>query len=436
MPFRHDIRTVTVPGCVDGWVRAPRALRVAAACRRCSSPRSASPRTASPPRPCSSASVGLLDEPRPRAACTSSSSRPRRPGDPVRRPGRRPRPAGGRRVRPRRLLPRRVRRRPARARQRSVHRGRPRRARRRVGRADRGRGVRHDAAHDAAELAGLPPRSAPRRSPISLDLPADPDDPHVAHLLIEAAKAAGRDRPGGPPRPRRRRRRCVAAIVGRAAATIDPRRCVATSPRRTPTATPPTCARSTTQRMGVSLIQSNASGFGSWLVEPNTQHQPPQPRARLLARARPSRRAGAGAAAAAHALARRWRPTPTARSRAVFGTMGGDAPAADPAADRRTGCSAAEQSPAAAIDAGRWVLQGPGDRLRHVDRRRRPARDRRGSRAERHGRTSCPRAATRWRDAPPFDSAFGHAHVIVVEPDGMLAGAADPRSRVGSAAGL
>ena len=35
----------------------------------------------------------------------------------------------------------------------------------------------------------------------------------------------------------------------------------------------------------------------------------------------------------------------------------------------------------------------------------------------------------------PFDSAFGHAHAIVVQPDGSLAAAADPRARIGSAAG-
>jgi gamma-glutamyltranspeptidase/glutathione hydrolase len=35
----------------------------------------------------------------------------------------------------------------------------------------------------------------------------------------------------------------------------------------------------------------------------------------------------------------------------------------------------------------------------------------------------------------PFDSAFGHAHTIVVQADGTLAAAADPRARIGSAAG-
>ena len=35
----------------------------------------------------------------------------------------------------------------------------------------------------------------------------------------------------------------------------------------------------------------------------------------------------------------------------------------------------------------------------------------------------------------PWDSGFGHAHAIVVEANGTLAGAADPRTIVGSCAG-
>jgi gamma-glutamyltranspeptidase/glutathione hydrolase len=38
--------------------------------------------------------------------------------------------------------------------------------------------------------------------------------------------------------------------------------------------------------------------------------------------------------------------------------------------------------------------------------------------------------------APAFDSAFGHAQAIVVQPDGMLAGGTDRRARVGSVAGV
>ncbi|TDD39660.1 gamma-glutamyltranspeptidase, partial [Nonomuraea terrae] len=37
--------------------------------------------------------------------------------------------------------------------------------------------------------------------------------------------------------------------------------------------------------------------------------------------------------------------------------------------------------------------------------------------------------------ALPYGGSFGHAHLIDVRPDGMLAGAADPRSLVGAAIG-
>ena len=38
--------------------------------------------------------------------------------------------------------------------------------------------------------------------------------------------------------------------------------------------------------------------------------------------------------------------------------------------------------------------------------------------------------------AAAFDSAFGHAHAIAVTPHGTFAAAADPRARIGSAAGI
>jgi hypothetical protein len=40
------------------------------------------------------------------------------------------------------------------------------------------------------------------------------------------------------------------------------------------------------------------------------------------------------------------------------------------------------------------------------------------------------------RTMPSLDSGFGHAHAIVVGDDEMLSGAADPRARIGSAAGI
>ena len=41
----------------------------------------------------------------------------------------------------------------------------------------------------------------------------------------------------------------------------------------------------------------------------------------------------------------------------------------------------------------------------------------------------------RTETTPPYDSAFGHAHVILRDEQGFWSGAADPRARVGSVAG-
>ena len=113
-----------------------------------------------------------------------------------------------------------------------------------------------------------PERGSPRGS----TCPADPDDPRWAHLLIEAAVAAGHDRPDvlhedadgpslvAPERARPAQRRHLHRIdidsVERAPAGVG-RHHLPVRGRRRPA-------------WRVSLIQSNAAGFGSWLVEPAT----------------------------------------------------------------------------------------------------------------------------------------------------------------------
>ncbi len=67
-----------------------------------------------------------------------------------------------------------------------------------LGGAAHRRGVRCRLAHDRAEHAGLPDdRCSPSREQLRQrdGLPNDPDDERWAHLLIEAATAAGLDRP-------------------------------------------------------------------------------------------------------------------------------------------------------------------------------------------------------------------------------------------------
>ncbi len=263
-----------------------------------------------------------------------------------------------------------------------------------------------------------------------LDLPSDPDDERWAHLLNEAAKAAAFDRPAvlhdnadGD---------ALLGAIALRVGTIDRERATQR--------TPPTLAGDTTylcvvdqQRMGVSLIQSNASNFGSWLVEPNTQinlHnrglgfslQKGHP-GELAAGRRPP-----------HTLSPALATKPDGSLACVFGTMGGDG---QPQILLQLAARLLHhgQSPATALHAARWVLHGP---VTGFDTWTSPV----GPHVLVEGH-----APTGWRDgltsrghdvrmSPPYDSGFGHAHAIVVEPSGMLSGAADPRSRVGSVAGL
>ena len=122
---------------------------------------------------------------------------------------------------------------------------------------------------------------------------------------------------------------------------------------------------------------------------------------------------------------------PDGSLRAVLGTMGGDA---QPqilvqllARLLRHG-----EEPGDAVDAGRWVLDGPGSRrVRHaeaivVEAHASAAWDE-GLRARGH---------TVERRADPLDHTFGHAQVIDVDGDaGVLTGAADPRAVIGAASG-
>lgn len=266
-----------------------------------------------------------------------------------------------------------------------------------------------------------------------LDLPEDTDDERWAHLLIEAATAAGFDRPevlsdtadGAA---------LLAAIDGR----LDLVGLERASRRHAPAGAGDTTYLCTAgvdtdgRRMGVSLIQSNASGFGTNLVEPNTGinihnrgigfNLSPGHAAEL----RPGRRPP-------HTLSPAL-ATRDGRLVAVFGTMGGDAQP-QILLQLATRMFHHGHSPVRAIEAGRWILHGPttgfdtwtgmgGPRVHvegHAPESWTSALAQRGHHTE---------AKAAW------DSGFGHAHAIVVEDSGMLAAAADPRTVVGSAAGI
>ena len=104
-----------------------------------------------------------------------------------------------------------------------------------------------------------------------LDVPTDPGDPRWAHLLVEASRQAGHDRlrvlfDGADGRaliaPERLAARRASIHPDRAAVLADP------PPRAGGTIYLAAVDR---DRMGVSLIQSNASGWGAHIVEPATR---------------------------------------------------------------------------------------------------------------------------------------------------------------------
>jgi gamma-glutamyltranspeptidase/glutathione hydrolase len=265
-----------------------------------------------------------------------------------------------------------------------------------------------------------------------LDLPDDPDDPRWAHLTIEAARQAGYDRldvlhehadgdallsPGrlGPRRD----------AIGDGAATLgEP------PPRDGGTTYLCTMDRN---RMGVSLIQSNAAGFGSGLIVPGVRIflqnrglgfslQPGHP-----AEYGPGKRPP-------HTLCPALVTHPDGRLDRVIGTMGGDTQP-QILLQLLARQLANGESPGRSIVAGRWGLADAdgGSGFDTWLAKGRVAVNVEGQ------------APMTWDDGlrerghdvrriGDFAHAFGHAHVIVNEGD-RLAGAADPRALVSMAAG-
>jgi gamma-glutamyltranspeptidase/glutathione hydrolase len=274
-----------------------------------------------------------------------------------------------------------------------------------------------------------------------LPIPDDPSDPLWAHLTIEAARQAGYDRVevlhehadgAALLSPSRLTARADAVRVDAAAALGD---------TYTRGGTIYLCAVDGRDGMGVSLIQSNYAGFGSMLIEPGTRIflqnrgcgfslEPGHP-----AEYGPGRRPP-------HTLSPAMVTYADGRLDAVLGTMGGDS---QPQVllqllARRWGAMARGASVVAdagdAVAAPRWVLAGdqPGQDVWLERGRVRVAVE--------------PHAPGAWFDGlaalghdvvrlPPWSGQAGHAHVITVDPvSGVLAGAADPRSLGGVAAGF
>jgi gamma-glutamyltranspeptidase/glutathione hydrolase len=427
MPFRHDIRTVTVPGCIDGWCtlharfgRVPLAEVLA--------PAIALAEHGFPASPLLVGSLASLDQ-RAATALAELVGQARRPGDRVRRPG-------------------------AAAALRAV--------------AASGRAGFYEGAFGEGLLAlgagwytpdDLTTPGADWAAPLArdafgvtlhtiapnsqgylllgsaglaagLDLPDDTDDPQWAHLLVECAKAAGRDRPEVL-HDRADGRELVARIIGRRA-EIDPNRAAAPRLRSADGDTTYLCAVDS-DRMAVSLIQSNASGFGSWLVEPTTGINLHNRGLGFSLEAGHPAELGPGRRPP-HTLAPALATRPDGSCAAVFGTMGGDG---QPQILLQVAARLFRHghSPGHALDAARWVLHGPTTGFDTWTAPEGPHLLLEGH-VPAAWATELARRGHRVVPSSAYDSTFGHAHAIVVQPDGMLAGGTDRRARVGSVAGV
>ncbi len=270
-----------------------------------------------------------------------------------------------------------------------------------------------------------------------LELP-DPADPRWAHLLIEASRQAAHDRlevlhegadgDGLLSTERLMPRR----------AAIDPVRASRLPVPRAPGDTIGLCAVDA-ERQAVSLLQSNATNWGSGLIEPST-------RIFLHSRGRgfslvPGHPAEYGPGRRApHTLSPLLVTTPDGRLRAAMATMGGDS---QPQILLQLAARIlrAAESPQDAVAAGRFSLAAP------LDADGRPGADMFATWRER-GQVSVlleGHVPATWAPAlrrlghavvplPAFDVAFGHAHVIEARGD-VLQAASDARPRTGDAAG-
>jgi len=269
-----------------------------------------------------------------------------------------------------------------------------------------------------------------------IGLPDDPDDPEWAHRVIEAAKHAGYDR------------EAVLSEVADADALLGEQRINeradaiggTSSMLMVPTAAGGTIHLNVVDEDGlaVSFTQSNCAGFGAFIVEPNTGvflHNrglgfnlvPGHP-----AEYQPGRRPP-------HTLSPAAITSADGRVRAVLGTMGADSQP-QVLLQLATRLLHNEETPEAAIAAGRFALAGETDEAFAVWR----------------GTVAVPRVKLEgqvpeaWVEGllarghtveveEPFSYYGGHAHVIACTdgPNGgtLLRGAADPRVRNSDAIG-
>lgn len=265
-----------------------------------------------------------------------------------------------------------------------------------------------------------------------IDLPDDTNNPQWAHLLIEAVTAVSHDRPRVL-HDKADLATLLPSLVSRAS-QIDPS---LASVRPLPTTDGDTTYLCTVDRdgMGVSLINSNASGFGSLLVEPRTGinlHN--RGLGFSVERGHPAEIAPGRKPP--HTLCPAIITRADESLHSVLGTMGGDAqPQIVLQIVTRLLRHRQSQFPWEVVDAGRFALRGPVTGFDSWTSGRPPTVQVEGHAPDAWVTGLADRGHAVERRGS-FDSGFGHAHCIVVRDDGAFAGGADSRTIVGTCAGL
>lgn len=262
-----------------------------------------------------------------------------------------------------------------------------------------------------------------------LDLPEDPNDAQWAHLLIEASTAVGYDRP-----EILHDRADLGAILKQLVARksiVSPQFASQRTHNGQDGDTTYMCAVDRNS-MGVSLINSNASGFGSGLVEQRTGinlHN----RGLGFSLIKGHESELAAGRQPPHTLCPALITRPDGSLFSVLGTMGGDA---QPQiilqlVTRLLRNSGVARTPAEIVDTGRWVLRGPTTGFDTWTSNQAPTVQIEGH-APKNWLTELASRGHRVEQRPRLDSGFGHANMIVIDENGNLSGGADSRSVVGS----
>jgi gamma-glutamyltranspeptidase/glutathione hydrolase len=265
----------------------------------------------------------------------------------------------------------------------------------------------------------------------AIGVPDDPADPAWAHVLVEAARLAGSDRDEVLHEGADGEALLSAGRIAERVARFHPDRSVALGDRYAGGGTIHLCTADG-EGNGVSLIQSNAAGFGAHVAVPGTgillhnrgigfSLRPGHP-----AEYGPGRRPP-------HTLSPALVTRADGTLRSVLGTMGGDSQP-QVVLQMLARLLRHGQVPGEVIAAPRFVLTTPGNR--GFDTWTRP--DEHVVRVESHAPPAWDDGLTarghRVARAKPDVVGFGHAHLIDVEPTaGTLGGAADPRAMSGAA---